>query len=165
MNRVSFFFAVVALGLSSCDADPTSGGIWPLVGTIVGVLGAGVFALWKNAAATRVREVVQDAIASAWWVTERNFKGLPGADKATAAMGSLYQSLAGVGIPLDPNIGAQAQIAWAQFSAKEGVEREQLTMVVAPKAAEIAEANAKADAATKVASGVTATELAHEASR
>jgi hypothetical protein len=149
---------------AAISPDGILGVSWATLAGWLGGLGALVFGLLKGATALRVRRVLQDAIAGAWWVAERNFSDLDGTAKATAAMGALYEALAGQKIPLDPAIGAQAMSTWTAMSAKAGLAA---PVILAPAAqpvpaADLASALARAAVATTPGS---ATDLADKAAR
>lgn len=132
---------------------------WAQIAGWAGALGAILFGFWKTAAGTRTKKTVEDGIAAAWWIIERNFSDLPGPAKASLALAELYKGLAGQGIPLDPKVGAQAQAAWAAMSAQAGLQ-------VPPVAPVPPAALATAQAAAKVAvTPGSATDLADAAAR
>lgn len=151
---------------AAVSAEGILGVSWATLAGWLGGLAALVFGLLKGATALRVRRVLQDAIAGAWWVAERNFSDLDGTAKATAAMGALYESLAGQKIPLDPAIGAQAMSTWTAMSAKAGLAAD--AAVVGTPAAQPVPAADLASALARVAVATTpgsATDLADKAAR
>lgn len=132
---------------------------WATLAGWLGALGAFLFGLWKTTTGAKVRKLVEDAIAAAWWVAERNGQDYPGVVKASLAMRALYEALAQQGIPLDPKVGALAMAKWGAMAAQDGIQRPRFD---APAPEQLAKAQAAASAATAPGS---AADLANQAAR
>lgn len=142
---------------------------WATMAGWLGGLGALLFGLWKTSSGAKVRKLVEDSIAAAWWVAERNGQDYDGVVKASMAMKALYESLAQQGIPLDPKVGAQATAKWKAMAAQDGIERPRFDGEIrtpAPAPADIAAALAKLTEKRDVADAAkTATDIANEAAK
>lgn len=134
---------------------------WETILATLGTLLAALFAALKGATALKVRKTIQLAAETGWLVSERlgQTYGLPGAQKASLALGEFLKVFSDAGIPVPPAAVAQAEALFVSRSAAAGLGAP-ATPPVDP--AKLAAAQAAAAVASKPGS---ATDLANEASK